>query len=613
MEKQMSTGLMKQKFLLGLMIFLVPAISFSQVWRESTIDSFKSGVGVDSSNIIFYSDAQDDGSILLSPATENFALGKVATDNDNDAQTNPNNVLDGKISTFWYSKTPFREGMWITIDLEATRTLERVNILGSTVEPQLKYIKGYSIDLSLNNSNWTRVSNNLNNTDYDVYETFSPTTARYVRITIEKSDNVNWTFIGEVQVFGSGYASSGSYFSQIKDFGKVVNFGHASWEVSIPEETRITVQFRSDSSEVVGATYTMEDTIQLNHEYIMAQTEQVTNTEGTVNYIRDLDYVIDYELGRITRTDFGSILIGQEIKVSYKTWATWTEPSMASDGFLFETLEPRQFLQYRVNFATFSLETPIFYEMSINYSNQPVIKRAVANVSPREVPVLKPAVISYLLELVPSSNDLGIDTLKIDTPASAQVEDVLLDGNAINFTDLTDPKESELVIYFPNGITVSQVSILQIDFSITLFENENFFPSQIISTQTPTNPQFVEESVDRWRVVTTGIPESPLVSVEAKPNPMTPNGDNICDFTEISFFVAKISMSRHVKVKIYNLNGDLVRKLLDTYSVAKDFLISWDGKTDWGNLVPPGVYIYQVSVDTDSDEYVTTKTITVVY
>ena len=609
----MSTGLVKQKFLLGLIILLIPVFSFSQVWRESTIDSFKTGVGVDSVSISFYADAQDDGSIFLSPATENFALGKTATDNDDDPQTNPNNVLDGNIATFWYSKTPFREGMWITIDLQATRTLERVNILGSTVEPQLKYIKGYSIDLSLNNSSWTRVANNLNNTDQDVYETFAPTTARYVRITIEKSDNVNWTFIGEVQVFGSGFASSGTYFSQIKDFGSVVNFGHATWQALIPPETEITVQLRSDSSEVMGQTYTFEDTLQLNHKYIMAETDQVTNTDGSVTYVRGLDYVIDYEAGRMTRTMVSTILYGQEIRVNYQTWATWTEPATNSEGFLFQTLEPRQFLQYRVNFATFSLETPVFYEMSINYSEQPVVQRAVATVSPREVPVLKPATISYLIELTPSSDDLGIDTLKIDTPASAQVVAVMLDGNAVNFTDLTDPKESELIIHFPNGITTTQVSILQVDFSITLFENENYFPSKIISAQTPTNPQFVEESADRWRVVTTGIPESPLVTVEAKPNPLTPNGDNICDFTEISFFVAKISTSRHVKINIFNLDGDLVRHLLDIYSQAKDFLVTWDGTDDWGNLVLPGAYLYQVSVDTDSGEYMTTKTITVAY
>lgn len=610
----MSQNFMKLKFCIVIaVVTLIPTISFSQVWTESTIDSFRSGTGVDSLNISFFSDQQDDGSIFLAPATENFALNKTAWDNDDDPTTNPGNVVDGKISTFWYSKTPFRAGMWITIDLEAVRTIERVNILGSTFEPQLKYIKGYSIDVSLNNSNWNRVSQNLDNKDYDVYESFTPVTARYVRVTIERSDNVNWTFIGEVQVFGSGYASSGKYLSQIKNFGSVVNFGRASWVASIPSETRLSLQFRSDSANLAAETYLMADTVQLNHKPIMAQTEVITNDDGTVLYTRRLDYEIDYEQGFIYRTAFSTILRGQEIKINYRTWSNWTSPVETSTGVLFKTLEPRQYLQYRINLQTFSLETPIFYEISIAYSVQPVIQRAVATVTPREVPVLKESNISYLIELIPSSNDLGIDTLKIDTPAAAQVVDIKLDGNSISFTDLTNPKGSELIVHFPNRILPSNISILQVDFSLTLFESENFFPSQISSEQTPMNPQFVEEGIDSWRVVTTGIPESPLVSVQARPNPMTPNGDNICDQTEISFFVAKISASRHVKINIYNLNGDLIKNLFDTYSPAKDIREPWDGKDNWGQLVPPGVYIYQVSVDTDSGEYISTKTITVVY
>ncbi len=581
--RPMSKDFIKFKFcILTIALLLFPVTILSQVWTESSIDAFRTGVGIDSASISFFADNQDDGSIFLAPATENFAFGKAAFDNDDNVQTNPNNVLDGKIGTFWYSKTPFREGMWITVDLEAIRTIERVNILGSTVDPQLKYIKGYSIDVSLNNSSWTKVAQNGDNKAPDVYESFTPVTARYVRITIEKSDNVNWTFIGEIQVFGSGYASSGSYTSKIKDFGSTVNFGDASWIATIPSGTRLSLQFRADSAFIDGESYMIEDTLQLDNKYIMFKTEQISNADGTVIYTRNFDYALNYENGMVIRLGSGAILRGQQIKISYRAWTGWTDPSENLEGILFKTLEPRRFLQYRVNFITFSLETPVFKEISINYSERPVIQRAVATVSPKDVPVLKESTISYLIELSPSTNDLGIDTLIIDTPAAAKVQDVKLDGNSISFTDLSDPKQSELVIYLSNAILPSQIAILQVDFSITLFENENFFPATLISADTPINPQFVEQGIDQWRVVTTGIPESPLVTVEAKPNPMTPNGDNVCDYTEISFFVAKIATSRHVKINIFNLNGDLIRSLFDSYSVAKDFKISWDGKNNWG-------------------------------
>ncbi len=595
-------------------IFLIPRFIFSQDWTETNIDSFRTGPGIDSLNVTYISDDMDDGSIILAPASENFALGKTAWDSDDNTNNDANLVLDGsKLSpSFWASYTPFCVGTSITIDLEATRTVERVNILGSDFNPQVLYIKGYSIYASLDNNNYTRVAQNLNNTEWDVYEQFEPVTARYIRVTIEATDNQNWTIIGEIEVFGSGYASSGYYTSKIKDFGRKVNFGKATWLATIPDETQLTVQFRSDSTRISGVTFIADDTMQLDVT-VMNGSETITNSDGTIIFVRDMDYTIDYESGEILRTAFGTIIPGQELKVSYTTWSAWTVASEALEGYLFQTLEPRQYLQYRLNFKTFSLETPVFHKMSIAYSEHAVMSRAVAIVSPNEVPVLRESRITYRIELTSTSGDLGIDTLKIDTPASASLKAVRLDGAAIDFRDFTDPLVSEIVVYFPNRISSFQSALLEVDISTTLFESENFFPAAIISSETPANPQFLEQGLDGWRVVTTGIPESPLVSVEAHPNPISPNGDNICDFTEISFYVAKIADSRRVMIKIFNLNGDCLRTLQDVYSVAKDFRVKWDGKDDWGKLVRPGVYLFQVSVNTDADDYVITKTITVVY
>ncbi|MFZ5516480.1 MAG: discoidin domain-containing protein [Candidatus Zhuqueibacterota bacterium] len=610
-KKNWKTGITSLIFFL---LFL-PQFVFSQVWTETSIDSFKTGQGIDSLNVAFITGDTDDGSIILAPASENFAARKKAWDSDDKANNNANLVLDGsrKSPSFWASYTPFCVGISITIDLEATRTVERVNILGSDFNPQMLYIKGYSIYTSLDDNNYSRVAQNLSNKQWDVYEEFAPVTARYIRITIEATDNQNWTIIGEIEVYGSGYASSGHYISRIKDFGNNVNFGKAIWQATIPSETKLTVQFRSDSTHITGETYIAEDTVKLSHRPVMTATERVTNSDGSVVFARNMDYIIDYESGKILRTVQGTIIPGQELRISYKTWSAWSPASEASTGELFKTLEPRRYLQYRLNFQTFSLETPAFQQMSIEYSENAVMNRAVATVSPTEVPVLRESRITYRIELTSFGGDLGIDTLKIETPASARLRDIRLDGVALNYRDLTDPLVSEIVAYFPNRIASLQSGLLEVDFSITLFESENFFPATLVSTQTPGNPQFVEQGMDGWRVVTTGIPESPLVSVTADPNPMSPNGDNICDATEISFFVAKIADSRRVMIKIFNLNGDCLRTLHDAYSMAKDFRVKWDGKDGWGNLVQPGVYLYQVSVNTDADDYVITKTITVVY
>ena len=68
------------------------------------------------------------------------------------------------------------------------------------------------------------------------------------------------------------------------------------------------------------------------------------------------------------------------------------------------------------------------------------------------------------------------------------------------------------------------------------------------------------------------------------PNPFNPN-------TRISFSLPK---TQAVKLSIYNLKGQLVKKLLDANLPAGQNLISWDGTDDNGNTVSSGIYNYRL-------------------
>ena len=109
--------------------------------------------------------------------------------------------------------------------------------------------------------------------------------------------------------------------------------------------------------------------------------------------------------------------------------------------------------------------------------------------------------------------------------------------------------------------------------------------------------------------------KAPLVSVEIKPNPFSPNGDGIFDEATISFFVAKISTAKLLTVKVFDLNGDVLRTLRDELAPAgpPEPDIIWDGRDEWGSLVLPGPYLLQVRLRTDSGDEVRTKIVTVAY
>jgi flagellar hook assembly protein FlgD len=105
-----------------------------------------------------------------------------------------------------------------------------------------------------------------------------------------------------------------------------------------------------------------------------------------------------------------------------------------------------------------------------------------------------------------------------------------------------------------------------------------------------------------------------LDDVKANPKVFTPNNDNKNDFTVIEFTLAKVNTD--ITIKIFSPNGSLVTTILDDeYKDASDYRAMagdiggarempgyWDGTDEDGDLVPPGIYIYQVIADTDEGD-----------
>jgi hypothetical protein len=68
------------------------------------------------------------------------------------------------------------------------------------------------------------------------------------------------------------------------------------------------------------------------------------------------------------------------------------------------------------------------------------------------------------------------------------------------------------------------------------------------------------------------------------PNPFNPS-------TTIQYQIAN---SGPVKVEIFNITGELVRTLADTYQSAGKYSVYWDGKDKSSRQVASGIYIYRV-------------------
>ena len=93
----------------------------------------------------------------------------------------------------------------------------------------------------------------------------------------------------------------------------------------------------------------------------------------------------------------------------------------------------------------------------------------------------------------------------------------------------------------------------------------------------------------------------PLDDFTLVPNPFTPNGDGINDETQIRFSIFKLGAKREATVRIYALDGRRVwerRQQVGSGPVT----LGWSGTDQWGRMVPPGIYLCQVSLDIDAEK-----------
>ncbi len=95
--------------------------------------------------------------------------------------------------------------------------------------------------------------------------------------------------------------------------------------------------------------------------------------------------------------------------------------------------------------------------------------------------------------------------------------------------------------------------------------------------------------------------EQIVADISVAPNPFTPNGDLVNDVAHIEFSLFKVYAERPAAVRIWALDGRPMR-LLEGTAQGGHQRFTWDGKDDHGRVVPPGLYICQIDVDTDAED-----------
>jgi len=432
-------------------------------------------------------------------------------------------------------------------------------------------LRGYSVEVSLDEYRWEEVGiiheiGDINEGGYDNYTVnFPEEWVRFIRFNITETRQQD-PAIGEVMVYGVGYVLRASYESPWIDFGNPAtykNFNMVEWEADIPEGAEISIQTMTKA----GAT---------------------ADSSG------------------------------------------WSESSF-DNSFSFKSPEPATHFKYRVNFKTQDLtNTPVFKEFKVTYSevDQPVTF-AEGFITPNTVPMAEESQFLYTMgyELASGQN---ISELAIAVPSYSTLNWVYGTDTADTLAVTSRSSIDTLYVMFNPPITnlsPGGPDTLRVSFNSSLLRSSHMFDAYLFNSRMNDGVGGIKAwentELGSNSVVVSTLVEGILDKVEAVPKVFTPNNDNINDFTIIGFDLAKVETK--VLVKVFSTDGTLVTTLhndvlppggyISTRDMNTDRTLPgyWNGQNEDGDLVPPGIYIYQVVAETDEADVMEGGTVVIAY
>lgn len=524
------------------------------------------------------------GKIILAPGkTKNLARGSkmktifagpyptITVGNETKPDTgkmNADNLNDNSFFTY-VQFPPNNVGSQIKIDLRVVRKVDSIvviHLLNQTVAGFNFRPLAFSYYTGIDSNRMSRVRQVFDNLDSARHseKLADPDPIQYITFELDRMSTTNATVISEFQIFGEGYVVEGAYVSKIDSTGTFPsNFANVYLDGDIEPGTTVAVEMRTGSKKT-----------------------------------------------------FDSL-----------SWSRWSSPIVfhssaeAAAGAPLFVSEPRKYFQYRLTLGTINLLTPKVRSVKFVYQNSLIADSTSALITPRDIPVLIPAVLTYSIKTNFSATSLGVDTIKISTPGPSNVRSVAVDGIPVAYNFL--PAPNVMTVAFQQ--TLLSTATITIIFSTKLVD-AGTFPSTLVSKAAPWNPQRIDpqqtQNGDGWIVTTAGVPMNPIDDIKISPNPFTPNGDGKNDLTIIDFAVTKIDKPKPLRIAIFELSGRKVRTVVDVVTGVNPFFgdprgggkaFTWDGRDDNGKVVLPGIYILQVSLDVDNGGQFITKTITVAY
>ena len=434
------------------------------------------------------------------------------------------------------------------------------------------------------------------NVDFDIVREFKenaepdidlPMPAEPIRrILFEAPVNVRGIWeIAEFEIYGIGYAPEARYVSNIIDLGGVASLGGLNW---VGE---------TDPGAVVALTMRSGD-------------DDEPNIYWRYTFRGDEISRFDEKGKPLTLTTYDKLNKGQKAEITHDTenWDFWSTPYdfLSGSGDLAGD-KPRRFVQFRADFQSTREASGRLDYLEFAVSLPPVASRLVAEIAPTEAQAGEVTPFTYRLLPRFQSTDLGFDTIEIGTPVQADgVDGVRIGGIEVAFEELRREADG-FAVRIPRVDLQSTDEIIEVDFRAAIFEFGTVFRGWVSDGERPhevhqaITPGDADPLVDgnRLSVALTEVGQKTIHAVRFASSVLTPNGDGVNDALEVEYDLLNLHGRVPVTIDLFDLSGRLVAEVYRGVAASGRFSAGWDGRDESGDLLPPGLYLLQLEVETD--------------
>jgi hypothetical protein len=436
---------------------------------------------------------------------------------------------------------------------------------------------------------------------------------RYISLEVTSASPFE---LAEFQLFGAGFAPGGSYRSNIIDLGEPANFSKMEWTMEKLRQVgdEFLVESAADAEVTVVMRTGLDDNPRIYYEY--------TNL-----FTRERRVVSESEYNSLDEGVRGPIDDDQ------LNWSLWSAPFTES-GQPIQLPSPRRYFQFEVRIESNAILDGLrLSSLSVEHTIPPVAQLLVAEISklddPRpvgNVPIVPAGdftTFAYDVIAEVREADTGFDALRILTPQSTpEFRQFFMGEDAAQvIPDSVREEPGSMTVYFSSQRPGAGIHRMRAVLDAQIFVQGTFVEAEVFDSESGEVPQRVQPGdanpevlTNALRVLTTAASANNLVSSLALSSPVfTPNGDGINDQLVVNYNLLQLVKPVAVEVEIYDLAGRQVRTVLNAESVSGAYAVSWDGRDDRRQVVPPGIYVAVVQVHTERETFVSTSSMGVAY